>query len=535
MEKARQQLRKGKWSEQESEFTGKMIEYFGRGLLRLPEGTTLRTYLARKLNCDPMRISKKYAGSQCLGKRVYQSLNSPMASQAEVARAAKELEELEAKYLAGLPEPMGSTYPEAERHHQQLHPMPGVPVGFPMHGYMPAQMAPPMLQPPGVIHMGVPIYGMYPQHPEHRPGLLHYPPQHQAHLQHMQHAQHQAQYAGHPQARSGAYPAAPQPAYLYHPGCMPGGRPRAEMVANGGYTEMHHRQRHLRQNPGMLQPTDKVEGHESEHGEEARKNPDDALSISQSRSNTSTPEVASQDVTERKPPQPEACGRGSLPLNKRSIKTEKAALARRPSKEDVKLLQECVANLRKGSPSSYDRFSFDKDGRELPTPATTEVPKGGSGSGGSEGDSEGGSCCGESELGSDDYEGKRPLVVPSGASDGAAPPETAHSVGATQRVTQGSCSGSSSQQASTISSNGSTADVETNSGGDFSSDSNSEKAAQEARLAKSIRRGDVGMYREYGAVDNYLNEQNREIFHKRASGEPEAYDDRPKKCLKVEK
>lgn len=32
---------------------------------------TLRGYLAEKLNCDPMRITKKYAGAACLGKRTF--------------------------------------------------------------------------------------------------------------------------------------------------------------------------------------------------------------------------------------------------------------------------------------------------------------------------------------------------------------------------------------------------------------------------------------------------------------------------------
>ena len=41
------------------------------GLPFLPEGTTLRSYLAEKLNCDPMQITKKFAGASCLGKRVY--------------------------------------------------------------------------------------------------------------------------------------------------------------------------------------------------------------------------------------------------------------------------------------------------------------------------------------------------------------------------------------------------------------------------------------------------------------------------------
>jgi hypothetical protein len=56
---------------EEEEYTSRIIHYFISGLLTLPEGATLRSYLADKLNCDPMRITKKYAGASCLGRRVY--------------------------------------------------------------------------------------------------------------------------------------------------------------------------------------------------------------------------------------------------------------------------------------------------------------------------------------------------------------------------------------------------------------------------------------------------------------------------------
>ena len=58
---------------EEEEYTNKIIHYFSVGLLNLPEGMTLRSYLAEKLNCDPMRITKKFAGASCLGKRDYRA------------------------------------------------------------------------------------------------------------------------------------------------------------------------------------------------------------------------------------------------------------------------------------------------------------------------------------------------------------------------------------------------------------------------------------------------------------------------------
>lgn len=61
-------LRRGKWTREESEYCDRLIEEFKNGNLALAEGTTLRAFLSRLLRCDPMRISKKYTGDQCIGK-----------------------------------------------------------------------------------------------------------------------------------------------------------------------------------------------------------------------------------------------------------------------------------------------------------------------------------------------------------------------------------------------------------------------------------------------------------------------------------
>jgi len=65
-------LRKGKWTSEEEAYCNKVIYLFNRGLLPIPTGTTLRSYLSDKLNCDPMRITKKYSGPSCIGKQVFQ-------------------------------------------------------------------------------------------------------------------------------------------------------------------------------------------------------------------------------------------------------------------------------------------------------------------------------------------------------------------------------------------------------------------------------------------------------------------------------
>lgn len=85
---------------EEEEYTSRIIHYFGIGLLTLPEGATLRSYLAEKLNCDPMRITKKYAGASCLGRRVYQFQNRMQPTVADIQVAKTELDHLEHRFRA---------------------------------------------------------------------------------------------------------------------------------------------------------------------------------------------------------------------------------------------------------------------------------------------------------------------------------------------------------------------------------------------------------------------------------------------------
>jgi len=64
-------LRRGKWTTEEEAYVARVVQDFNNGLLNAPAGTTLRTYLSDKLNCDPMRITKKFTGDACIGKRVF--------------------------------------------------------------------------------------------------------------------------------------------------------------------------------------------------------------------------------------------------------------------------------------------------------------------------------------------------------------------------------------------------------------------------------------------------------------------------------
>jgi hypothetical protein len=91
-------VRKGKWTAEEEEYTSRIIHYFNSGLLTLPDGATLRSYLAEKLNCDPMRITKKYAGASCLGRRIQHFRDRTQPSMAEVQLAKAELDLLEQRF-----------------------------------------------------------------------------------------------------------------------------------------------------------------------------------------------------------------------------------------------------------------------------------------------------------------------------------------------------------------------------------------------------------------------------------------------------
>jgi hypothetical protein len=68
---AMQLTRSGKWTIDEENFANRLVNEFEMGtLVDCEEGCTLRSYLARRLNCAPMRISKKFAG-RCIGKLVF--------------------------------------------------------------------------------------------------------------------------------------------------------------------------------------------------------------------------------------------------------------------------------------------------------------------------------------------------------------------------------------------------------------------------------------------------------------------------------
>lgn len=86
---------------EEEAYANRLIQEFKAGLLPLTDGTTLRTFLSKLLNCDPMRISKKFVGGNCIGKQVFRrrtaDLNRLTPEQIQQSRA--ELSELERRFL----------------------------------------------------------------------------------------------------------------------------------------------------------------------------------------------------------------------------------------------------------------------------------------------------------------------------------------------------------------------------------------------------------------------------------------------------
>mmetsp|Transcript_15200 Transcript_15200/g.14597 ORF Transcript_15200/g.14597 Transcript_15200/m.14597 type:complete len:875 (+) Transcript_15200:164-2788(+) len=94
-------LRRGKWTAEEEAYANRLILEFKMGLLPLTDGTTLRTFLSKLLNCDPMRISKKFVGGNCIGKQVFRrrEVELEMLTNDQIENNRKELSDLERQFL----------------------------------------------------------------------------------------------------------------------------------------------------------------------------------------------------------------------------------------------------------------------------------------------------------------------------------------------------------------------------------------------------------------------------------------------------
>eukprot|EP00804_Cyclotella_cryptica_P019299 CCRYP_006202-RB/>CCRYP_006202-RB protein AED:0.07 eAED:0.07 QI:240/1/1/1/1/1/4/100/794 len=96
-----QLLRRGKWTNEEEAYASKLINEFKSGLLPLTDGTTLRNFLSKLLNCDPMRISKKFVGNNCIGKQVFRRRGADInrLTPEQMRQTALELSELEQRFF----------------------------------------------------------------------------------------------------------------------------------------------------------------------------------------------------------------------------------------------------------------------------------------------------------------------------------------------------------------------------------------------------------------------------------------------------
>ncbi|KDO18291.1 hypothetical protein SPRG_21726 [Saprolegnia parasitica CBS 223.65] len=85
---------RGLWFHYEQRYAAKLIEYFVQGALALPPGTTLRGFLAEKLCCSPMRVSKKLATGSIAGRAIPRRLGTAVfvtaAMDAELAQLRKD-------------------------------------------------------------------------------------------------------------------------------------------------------------------------------------------------------------------------------------------------------------------------------------------------------------------------------------------------------------------------------------------------------------------------------------------------------------
>jgi len=111
-------LRKGKWTSEEEDYATRFIHYFSSGLLTLPEGKTLRASLAEKLRCDPMRITKKYAGASCLGNKISRLCDRPRFSPRDVEMARMEIVRLERRFQLRLSQGAGALLPPESKEPQ---------------------------------------------------------------------------------------------------------------------------------------------------------------------------------------------------------------------------------------------------------------------------------------------------------------------------------------------------------------------------------------------------------------------------------
>eukprot|EP00980_Cylindrotheca_fusiformis_P028335 scaffold22592_cov129-Cylindrotheca_fusiformis.AAC.21 len=131
-------LRRGKWTVEEEAYVARVIQDFNSGYLNAPAGTTLRSYLSEKLQCDPMRITKKFTGDACIGKRVFHPAVRSAGNTSSIDKAQAELDALERRWRRRLEMQQRESAKKAAASaaavnhapHDSVHHIQGVPVGL---------------------------------------------------------------------------------------------------------------------------------------------------------------------------------------------------------------------------------------------------------------------------------------------------------------------------------------------------------------------------------------------------------------------
>lgn len=110
--------RRGKWTTEEENYANRLIHEFRLACLPLAEGITLRAFLSSSLGCDPMRISKKFVGHNCIGKQVYKRRSPAEIEQLPkeyLPQVRQELAELERRFIERANQSLKSYNPGAAR------------------------------------------------------------------------------------------------------------------------------------------------------------------------------------------------------------------------------------------------------------------------------------------------------------------------------------------------------------------------------------------------------------------------------------
>ncbi|CAB9507830.1 expressed unknown protein [Seminavis robusta] len=105
-------LRSGQWTLEEVSFATRLIDEFRNGSLQIPDGTSMRGFLAEKLGCVPKRVSKKYENTNYNGRLQYTRDESLSAERC--VRVRLELEKLERAFRQSVKKEAQDRKPKAK-------------------------------------------------------------------------------------------------------------------------------------------------------------------------------------------------------------------------------------------------------------------------------------------------------------------------------------------------------------------------------------------------------------------------------------